>query len=181
MGRVHVAVDRIDDGLRCAEHRMPRNTRANAVFGKRHAQTNFGQQRRDLQRAARECQKMKGVGFFFAPNKWSKKEILGHLIDSVVNNLHRFTEVQFQANPYHLRGYNQEELVKANDYQNADIKEILGLFLQLNHRILKILAKQTPEMLAYEMVITDGTTVDLAFWIADYVEHAEHHLKQLRN
>ena len=116
-----------------------------------------------------------------APNKWSKKEILGHLIDSAVNNLQRFTEVQFQPKPYHLRGYNQEELVKANDYQNADIKEILGLFLQLNHRILKILAKQTPEMLAYEMVITDGTTVDLAFWIADYVEHAEHHLKQLRN
>ena len=77
-----------------------------------------------------------------APNKWSKKEILGHLIDSAVNNLQRFTEVQFQPKPYHLRGYNQEELVKANDYQNSDIKEILGLFLQLNHRILKILAKQ---------------------------------------
>lgn len=28
-----------------------------------------------------------------AENKWSKKEILGHLIDSVVNNLKRFTDM----------------------------------------------------------------------------------------
>jgi len=29
------------------------------------------------------------------PEKWSKKEILGHLVDSGVNNLKRFTEIQF--------------------------------------------------------------------------------------
>lgn len=29
------------------------------------------------------------------PNKWSKQEILGHLIDSAINNLKRFTEIQF--------------------------------------------------------------------------------------
>ena len=28
-------------------------------------------------------------------NKWSKKEILGHLIDSAINNLQRFTEIQY--------------------------------------------------------------------------------------
>jgi hypothetical protein len=28
--------------------------------------------------------------------KWSKKEILGHLIDSGINNLQRFTEIQFE-------------------------------------------------------------------------------------
>ena len=30
-----------------------------------------------------------------APDKWSKQEILGHLIDSALNNLKRFTEIQF--------------------------------------------------------------------------------------
>lgn len=116
-----------------------------------------------------------------ATNKWSKQEILGHLVDSAINNLQRFTEVQFQPQPYILRGYNQEELVKANNYQAADVQEILTLFLNLNQRILKILEKQTPESLAYKMIITDGTTVDLAFWIADYVTHAEHHIKQIMN
>mgnify|MGYP003597480034 CR=1 FL=1 len=29
------------------------------------------------------------------PNKWSKKEILGHLIDSASNNHHRFIRSQY--------------------------------------------------------------------------------------
>ena len=29
-----------------------------------------------------------------APDKWSKKEILGHLLDSAVNNHHRFVRAQ---------------------------------------------------------------------------------------
>lgn len=32
------------------------------------------------------------------PAKWSKKEILGHLIDSATNNHHRFVRVQFETN-----------------------------------------------------------------------------------
>lgn len=35
-----------------------------------------------------------------APGKWSKLEILGHLIDSAINNLKRFTEIQFLPQPY---------------------------------------------------------------------------------
>ena len=57
-----------------------------------------------------------------SPEKWSKKEILGHLIDSAVNNLQRFTEIQFQDKPYPIQKYDQDQLVIANDYQNASIE-----------------------------------------------------------
>jgi ribosome biogenesis SPOUT family RNA methylase Rps3 len=33
------------------------------------------------------------------PKKWSKKQILGHLVDSGINNLQRFTEIQFEEKP----------------------------------------------------------------------------------
>lgn len=33
-----------------------------------------------------------------SPGKWSKKEILGHLVDSAGNNLHRFVRGQYDAN-----------------------------------------------------------------------------------
>lgn len=32
-------------------------------------------------------------------DKWSKKEILGHLIDSATNNHQRFVRAQFEMNP----------------------------------------------------------------------------------
>ena len=37
------------------------------------------------------------------PEKWSKKEIIGHLIDSGINNIRRFTLVQIQKEPYRVK------------------------------------------------------------------------------
>ena len=54
--------------------------------------------------------------------KWSKQEILGHLIDSAINNLKRFTEIQFLPQPYTVISYKQNELVIANDYQNLPLQ-----------------------------------------------------------
>lgn len=112
-------------------------------------------------------------------NKWSKKEILGHLIDSGINNLQRFTEIQFQNKPYQIRKYKQDELVKANDYQNSDKKQLLEFWLVLNYRIANLIGVQTENTLAYEIRFDDGQTSDLKFLIMDYVKHTEHHLNQI--
>lgn len=111
--------------------------------------------------------------------KWSKKEILGHLIDSGINNLQRFTEVQFENKPYRIRKYNQNELVQANDYQNAETKEIVEFWNALNHRILNVMKKQTKETLNYKIELDKDNSADLRFLMTDYVEHLEHHLQQL--
>ncbi len=114
-----------------------------------------------------------------APEKWSKKEILGHLIDSGINNLQRFTEIQFESKPYKIRPYKQDELVKANDYQNAKTKEILDFWLSINARIGEVMQQQTEETLRYKIELYKDTTKDLRFLMKDYVDHLEHHLKQI--
>ena len=111
--------------------------------------------------------------------KWSKKEILGHLIDSGINNLQRFTEIQFEDKPYKIRKYKQSELVEANNYQNANIAEISNLWLALNHRILALIKDQTENTLTFKIEIEEGEFSDLKFLITDYVDHLEHHLKQI--
>src|SRR6188768_1100121 len=60
-----------------------------------------------------------------APGKWSKQEILGHLIDSAINNLKRFTEIQFLPQAYTVISYQQNELVAINDYQNLPLQHLL--------------------------------------------------------
>ena len=52
---------------------------------------------------------------------------MGHLVDSGINNLQRFVEIQYAAKPYPIRKYEQDALVEANLYQNSDINEILHL------------------------------------------------------
>lgn len=113
-------------------------------------------------------------------NQWSKKEILGHLIDSGINNLQRFTEIQFKPKPYQLINYNQNELIIANNYQQANTKNILDFWVAINTRILNIMASQTETTLSYKIVL-DQETADLRFLMIDYVDHLEHHLKQITN
>ncbi len=111
--------------------------------------------------------------------KWSKKEILGHLIDSAINNLQRFTEIQFKEKPYRVRKYNQEKLVPVNDYQNADTKEIVKFWNSINIRILNVIKVQTEKSLNYQIELDKNSFSDLRFLILDYVEHLEHHLNQI--
>ena len=49
------------------------------------------------------------------PNKWSKKEIIGHLIDSASNNHHRFIRGQFEKLP--ALSYNQDKWNESGHYQ----------------------------------------------------------------
>jgi len=114
-----------------------------------------------------------------SPEKWSKKEILGHLIDSGINNLQRFTEIQFEDKPYRIRKYKQNELVKANNYQNAELKEIIDFWLSINNRILNLIKQQTEKTLNYEIELDSKNISNFRFLIKDYISHLEHHLNQI--
>lgn len=113
------------------------------------------------------------------PEKWSKKEIIGHLIDSGINNLRRFTEIQFEDKPYKIRKYNQDGLVKANDYQRAETKELVKFWLAVNNRIISLTKQQTDETLGYRIELNENDSADLRFLMKDYVDHLEHHMNQI--
>ena len=114
-----------------------------------------------------------------AEKKWSRKQIIGHLIDSALNNLQRFTEIGYQPQPYIYREYHQSELVQINDYQNVDTIELLRLWILINRQIVRVIQSVTPERLNLKVQFTDGEISDLRFLMADYPEHMEHHIKQI--
>jgi DinB family protein len=114
-----------------------------------------------------------------APDKWSKKEIIGHLIDSALINLQRFVRCTYEEN-FKLT-YDQVQWVKANHYQGANIQDLFGLWEQLNVQIVRVLENYPADRLnkkCYKIKTTESLySVE---WLAqDYVEHLEHHLKQI--
>ena len=52
-----------------------------------------------------------------APNKWSPREVIGHLIDSASNNHQRFVRAQFQDDLM-FTGYDQDAWVRTQKYQD---------------------------------------------------------------
>jgi hypothetical protein len=116
-----------------------------------------------------------------APGKWSKQEILGHLIDSAINNLKRFTEIQFLPLPYTVISYRQDELIIVNDYQNLPLQHLLDLWKALNQQIVLVVQRIPPDKLKYNVdpQYESREMKTLEWIICDYVAHMEHHFRQI--
>jgi hypothetical protein len=106
------------------------------------------------------------------PNKWSKKEIMGHLVDSAQSNIRRFVVAQYEEKPYIV--YNQDKWVVINGYQHWDSQEIIELWYLLNKQVCHIW-RHTPSSLYNRPCQTqEEHTIE---WLAsDYVKHLLHHL-----
>lgn len=116
-----------------------------------------------------------------APGKWSKQEILGHLIDSAINNLKRFTEIQFLPQPYKVISYRQNELVVINHYQDLPLNHVLDLWKVLNQQVSYVVQNIPSEKFDYPVdpQYDNGEMKSLGWIICDYVAHLEHHLRQI--
>lgn len=113
-----------------------------------------------------------------APGKWSKKEILGHLIDSASNNHQRFVRVQLKDG-LALPGYEQERWVTAQAYQREPWEQIIQLWKNYNLHLLNVMACVPEEKLKHHCTVGDGEPVSLEFLMTDYVHHLQHHLGQI--
>lgn len=116
-----------------------------------------------------------------AIGKWSKREILGHLIDSALHNWQRMAIANDTEGPYVAKIYKQAELVRNNAYQQSPPEQLTALWSHMNQQILVVCRGLNAEQLKKEIHVpyADDLVTDLAFLIVDYVEHMEHHLKQI--
>jgi len=116
-----------------------------------------------------------------APGKWSRQQVLGHLIDSAINNLKRFTDAQILEQPYLVIGYKQNELMAVNNYQGLPLQHLLGLWQSLNQQIIFVVQNIPDDKLRYAVQPQyDKTATKTLEWlICDYVAHMQHHLRNL--
>lgn len=122
------------------------------------------------------------------PNKWSKKEILGHLIDSATNNHHRFVRAQFwesiaspEKEPFIIVPYEQEEWNRIQKYNDIDTKFLVEFWRMYNLHIIWMISNFPEEKLKIKCKsIDERETAETVFLlIKDYVDHMDHHLNQI--
>jgi hypothetical protein len=110
--------------------------------------------------------------------KWSAKQVIGHLIDSAVNNLGRIVRMQIESGQS-FSGYEQMAWVSLQHHAEREWAQILALWFALNEHVAWAIAHVDRARLANRGVV-EGDAVTLGFLIEDYVAHMEHHLRAMR-
>ena len=114
-----------------------------------------------------------------SPDKWSKKETLGHLIDSAANNHLRFVRAQLADDIYKGNAYEQNFFVSSQNYVGANTEDLIALWYSYNKQLAHVIKNINPDKLGISCHIGSYPPVTFSFVITDYVSHLEHHLAQI--
>ena len=118
------------------------------------------------------------VGFKPAPQEWSKKEILGHLIDSAANNHQRFVRAVNKV-AAHFPTYDQDEWVRIQRYNEAPWSSLVALWSGYNHHLGHVIECIPEDAVSSPCNIGKENPVPLDFVIRDYLRHLRHHLEDI--
>ena len=109
---------------------------------------------------------------------WSRKQVIGHLIDSASNNHQRFVRAALQPS-LDFPGYDQSGNVQVQAVQEADWQLLVALWAAYNRYIAHVIARLPASKLKTVCRIGSNEPVTLDFLATDYLTHLRHHLSQL--
>ena len=113
------------------------------------------------------------------PNKWSKKEVLGHLIDSAINNHTRLIQIQIEPQLLVIEKYAQDDWVRLHQYQEWNTEVLVRCWQSHQHQIIVLMEVASEEALYKLCDIGNGELKTMRWLYQDYVAHLEHHLHQI--
>ena len=109
---------------------------------------------------------------------WSRKQVLGHLIDSASNNHQRFVRAALQTS-LDFPGYDQDGCVRVQAVEEADWTLLVSLWAGYNRYLAHVIAHLPDSKLETLCRIGLDEPVTLRFLAEDYLRHLLHHLGQI--
>ena len=135
--------------------------------------------RKTVLEAEQKLNSIKDWDYRTAPGKWSKKQILGHLIDSAANNHQRFVRIQYEDTP--LITYDQNKWVEVQKYNDAPVELLINLWISYNKHLAFVISQLSAEALSRKCNIGKEEPVTLEFIATDYLRHLKHHFEQVKS
>jgi len=113
-----------------------------------------------------------------AAGKWSRKQILAHLIDSASNNHHRFVRGQNET-VVRMPNYAQEHWVLSQRCGERPWNDLIELWRAYNRHLAHVIAGIPESRRSVPVEIGADPPVTLSWVALDYVGHIQHHLGQI--
>ncbi len=111
------------------------------------------------------------------PNSWTRKQELGHLIDSATNNHVRIAVASINGS-FRGEGYTQDKWVEAHGYRDMPWNSLVDFWYRYNELLTHLIAGVPDDRLESRCLI-GWSVVTLHFVIEDYVLHMQHHIDHI--
>ena len=112
------------------------------------------------------------------PGGWSRKQLMGHLIDSASNNHQRFVRAML-ADTLEFPRYEQDGNIRVQAVQEADWLLLVSLWASYNRFLAHVIARIPADKLETVCRIGPYEPVTLRYLAEDYLTHLKHHLGQI--
>lgn len=109
---------------------------------------------------------------------WSRRQVLGHLIDSASNNHQRFVRASL-TDSLEFPAYDQNAWARVQAAEEADWSLLVALWANYNRYLAHVIAHLPPTKLEVPIRIGQSEPVTLEFVAKDYLRHLVHHLRQI--
>jgi hypothetical protein len=113
----------------------------------------------------------------------SIKQILGHLIDSATNNVHRYVHLQYRESPLEFPNYasegNNDRWIAIQQYQTEEWDKMVRLWLFLNYHLIHVIRHINPEKLDNVWIAGPGRNISLKEMVIEYLKHLKLHLAEI--
>lgn len=108
-------------------------------------------------------------------DKWSLREIIGHLIDSASNNHQRFVRLQF-SDLLDFPAYNGEQWVSVQNYNSMQWELLVSLWYNYNCMLINVIDRIEGDKLQ-NVWIKNEEAITLGEIIHQYYRHMELHME----
>jgi len=109
---------------------------------------------------------------------WSRRQVLGHLIDSASNNHQRFVRAAL-ADSLDFPAYDQDGWAGVQAADEADWLLLIELWASYNRYLAHVIARLPRAKLEVPVRVGQDQPVTLQFLAEDYLRHLVHHLGQI--
>lgn len=112
------------------------------------------------------------------PGAWNAKQILGHLIDSSLNNHQRFVRASLDGK-YEGPSYEQQGWVDIHGYTALPWNELVAHWQRQNDLLCAVVERIPADKYSAPCRVGTDAPCTLQFLVEDYLSHLHHHAAQI--
>ncbi|MCE1198546.1 MAG: hypothetical protein LWW85_06220 [Marinilabiliales bacterium] len=111
------------------------------------------------------------------------RQIVGHMVDSATNNIHRLVHFQYQPDPMVFPDYanlgNNDRWIAIQHYEEEDWQDLVMMWKFLNLHFIHVVRHLNPECLHHTWFSATGEPVVMEEMVVDYLRHFRLHLDEI--